>query len=152
MVTQTPGHGKLPGLSTRIDMKARQILFGQGGLINAPSVIVHADTVDAGGTPTTELRPGLVLVRIETGAHKGKFCQYGHASAPGTAGAIKMAVILEHFLEMRDETGTAVDKPAMALIGGLFDESKIIYVSADADVKAAMKAALKLCLIVPAVA
>ena len=152
MVSQIPGHGGLPGLSTRVDTKSRQILLGQAGLINAPSVIIHADTVDAGGTPTTELRPGLVLVRIETGAHKGKYCQYGHASAPASAATIKHAVILEHFLEMRDDTGTAVDKPAMALIGGLFDESKLIYVSADADVKAAMKAALKLCLIVPAVA
>ena len=152
MVNQTPGDFGLPGLSTLQTGKSRQFLFGLGGLVKRAGFVVHADTVDAGGTPTTELRPGMVLVRIETGAHKGKFCQYGHAEAPASAAAIKDAVILDHYLEMRDSTGTAVDKQGGGLIGGVVDESKIVFVSVASDVILAMKAALNLVRFVPAVA
>ncbi len=148
---QLSGDFSLPGLTARQTSKSRQFRHVAGGEIVSPGIVIESATVDAGGTPTTELRPGLVLVRIETGGDKGKYCQFGHASSPAN-NEIQHAVILNHYVEMRGADGVVADKQAQGLIGGVVNEAEIIFGTADATAKAGIKDALHLVRFVPAVA
>jgi hypothetical protein len=151
IVTGTPGDFGMPGLSPKLTMKTRKFLLNDKHVEYKNGVVIEKGTVDAGSSPTDLLRPGLILVRVETGANKGKFVQTSHADAP-IAADVKDAVILANYVHTKGPDGTTADRAGLGVIHGMVDEGQIIYVTADATYKANIKAALKLVQFVPALA
>jgi len=121
------GGSLLPGLSTEVVQKQRRYKTIEDHQILIP-IVIHKDTVDnqnAGNT--TELRPGLTLVRIEAaGADQFKWVNPEHASAPLEAAVIE-ACILDEFIEMKDKAGVVKDQQASALVHGVVDDSKLLF-------------------------
>lgn len=121
------GGNLMPGISAEVTQKQRRYKTVEDHQVLTP-IVIHKDTVDnqnAGNT--TELRPGLTLVRIEAGgADQFKFVNPEHASAPVEASVVE-AVILDEFVEMKDKAGAVKDQQASGLIHGFVDESKVLY-------------------------
>jgi hypothetical protein len=152
IVSAVPFDNTLPGMGTKVTMKTRKVLINDKHVEYEAGVVIEKATVDAGSTPTTLLRPGMVLVRVESGANKGKYVQYGHADAPSSAGAVKKSVVLGNYVSTKDQSGTTKDQSAIGNIHGRVDEAQVIYVSSDSSVKAALRAGCPLVEFVPALA
>jgi 2-methylcitrate dehydratase PrpD len=132
------GTDSFPGQGTPVEQKSRIFQRDGGAWQRVEGVKVDSASVDAGNTGnTTKLRPGLVLLKTAG----GKYVPADHADAPAV-GAVTLVGILHHYLDMRDKSLTAVDKPAAVLIAGFVTDAQIIYV--DGSYKATVQAALKL--------
>lgn len=126
----TANSHQLPGVSVKKTQVARRFL-NQEAHIMTKGIIIPSDVVDAGGTPTTKLRPGLVLVKvIAAGANQNKFVQVGHANAPAFAGGNitpGRAVILDDFVNMLDDDAVATERGAKGLVHGWVEDGQIVY-------------------------
>ncbi len=140
IVTNTPGDFGLPGLGPKITMQTRKVLLNDKHVEYEGTVVIDADTVDAGSTPTDLLRPGMLLVRVETGPNAGKYVQFGHTDAPGSAGAVKKTVVLGNFVRMTGNDGNTADRQGIGIIHGRVDEGQIIYSTSDGATKTALRA------------
>jgi len=134
----TLGRDSLPGIMTPVEQAAREFLKDVDAVC-VKGIVIDSASVDAGNSGNTSvLRPGLALVRgAGTG---GKFVPADHGSAP-LYSAVLEAVILNHYVDMRDPSGTAENKSAQGVWFGRVDDAQIIYVG-DANYKTAIKAAL----------
>ena len=119
------GTGGLPGMGPVIQQTSRDFFRSHAWMLKR-GIHLHPGTVDAGSVPTTKLRGGLVLVRVEAGTHKNKFVHPGHADAP-TSGNVVQAVILLEDVNMLNESGAAADKSTWGLYGGYIDEDLIFF-------------------------
>ena len=119
------GTAGLPGYGPTINQTSRDFFRSHDG-IRKRGLHLHSATVDSGSTPTTKLRGGLVLVRVETGTHKGKFVHPGHADAPTSGNVVQAAILLED-VNMLDESGVAQEKSTWGCIGGWVDEDLIFF-------------------------
>ena len=81
---------------------------------------------DSGNTPTTTLRPGLLLGRLNA---SGKFKEYNNSKGDGTEAAV---CILRHEVKVVDSDGNACDAQAVGVIHGYVDASKLIGLDANA--------------------
>ena len=136
------GKNTLPGMSAVEDQESREYrkIFNAGDIYDGIRIAV--DTLDVENAGKTHiLRPGLVLIRVEAGGSAGKYVHATHASVPAHAD-IKDCVVLNEFVNM-NETGASAEKLAHGLVHGVVSESLLLWGTADADDKAAMKAALK---------
>ena len=86
---------------------------------------------DAGNTPQTTLRKGLILGKVTA---TGKYAQYDDLASDGTEVA---ACILADEVNLLDADGNAQDAHATGVIHGVVDESKLIGI--DANGKADLK-------------
>ena len=84
------GTAGLPGYGPKVTQTSRDFFRSHDG-VRKRGLHLHSGTVDAGSSPTTMLRGGLVLVRVETGTHKGKFVHPGHADAPIALGMARIS-------------------------------------------------------------
>lgn len=86
------------------------------------SVKVLATTVDAGSTPTSTLRKGLVLAKISA---TGKYDVYSNLA---TNGLERAKCILDQEMSMLDENGVAEDKWVTVVIPSsiLVDQTQLI--------------------------
>lgn len=137
------GASGLPGMGPTVDGESRTFLKNDTHFAEL-GIRIKSDTVDDtdGHTPTTKLRAGLVLVRVEAaGDHLGKYVEVGNASCPAEAD-IESAVILMGYVNMKGFDGEVEDKLASGLIHGFVDESKVIWGTADAGIIDAIKAVL----------
>lgn len=89
------------------------------------SVTLVSTTVDAGSTPTTVLRPGLVLGRITS---SGKYTQHNPDATDGSQFAV---AVLAEGVSMLDSTGTAADKSVSILDGAVLIAGNMISGSGD---------------------
>ena len=94
-------------------------------------ITIDKDARDAGNTPTTTLRKGLVLGKITA---SGKYAQYDDAASDGTQVAVSL---LADEVNLLDEEGTAQDAHSVGVIHGAVQESKLIGL--DANGKADLK-------------
>ena len=94
-------------------------------------ITIDKDAVDAGSTPTTTLRKGLVLGKITA---SGKYAQYDDNASDGTETA---ACILADEVNLLDEDGNVQDSHSVGVIHGVVDESKLVGI--DANGKADLK-------------
>lgn len=84
------------------------------------NALISGSSIDAGNTPTFELRPGLLLgQQIAT----GKYAQYNPVATDGTEVA---AAILIEGLRMLDFSNQAVDRFYAVLVGGPVQASKVL--------------------------
>lgn len=135
---------QMPGMGPVVEAAVATPFLKDQSFILRRGVIIEAASEDAGNTPVEKLRAGVVLVRIETGADKGKYVPVDHASAP-VAASVLQAGILEKYVDMRkrDGSGDVEDKHGVIVIGGVIDEDEIELV--DANYIEEVKAALPLC-------
>ena len=118
-------------------------LKNESWFVPHPGFSIEKDSEDAGNVgKETTLRPGTVLVRIETGANKGKYVPVDHSDAP-VAASVLQAVILNKAVNMLGKDGAVVDKHGSGIIGGVIDEDALNLV--DATYIEEVKAALPLC-------
>lgn len=139
------GGNLLPGVSAEVVQKQRRYKTHEDHQMVIP-IVIKADTVDnqnAGNT--TELRPGLVLVRVEAGgADQFKWVNPENAAAPLEAAVIE-ACILDEFVEMKDKAGAVKDQQASAVVHGMVDNSKLLFgAGTAAPYIAKLKSVLKL--------
>jgi len=90
-------------------------------------ITVDNSARDSGNTPTTTLRPGLVMGKITA---SGKYAQYDDIAADGTEDAVG---ILKDQVKVVDSDGNASDAAAVIVIHGRVDESALIGVDAAAE-------------------
>lgn len=137
------GANRMPGLSDEVLQESRSFLIDNNH-VKRIGVRIEKDSVDAGHTDKTYvLRPGLVLVRVETGPNAGKYVPPDHNDAPADSD-VEKAVILMEFIDMRkrSDPSDVEDQMASGLIHGFVDDSKIIYV--DANYKTEVQDVLKM--------
>jgi len=91
-----------------------------GDHVVCKSITVASTARDAGATPTTTLRAGLVLGKVTTG---GLYKEYNHSLSDGTEVA---RGILMSELNLYDQYGTIRNKLALMLVHG-FCDSSLIY-------------------------
>ncbi len=137
---ETLGNDMAPGMGAVVTQKSRIYQRDGDKWSRKEGIMIDKDSVDAGNTnDTTNLRPGLVLLK----AASGRYVPADHADAPDAVDVGEdEVVILDHFIDMRDKSGTVVHTPAAGLVAGFVIASQIIY--ADAGYESAVKAALKL--------
>jgi hypothetical protein len=112
----------IPGFQAESVTTENQFLWGSSDelLMQKPAVILSS-SVDAGSTPTTQLRAGLLMGQITS---TGKFKQYDPAA---TDGSQFCAGVLRTNLNMLDTDGTAVDRvvPGGIVVFGFAIKSKL---------------------------
>lgn len=91
-------------------------------------VTISSAARDSGNTPTTTLRPGLIMGMVTA---TGKFKEYDNSDSDGTETAIG---ILKHQVKLLDSDGNACDGIAPIVIGGYVDESELHGLNAAAKV------------------
>ncbi|HEV3027553.1 MAG TPA: hypothetical protein VG457_08275 [Planctomycetota bacterium] len=120
------GRGSLPGQTPRLFQT-------QNNFVKSPDhymtrgALVEASAIDAGNTPTTKLRAGLVLVRVETGANAGQWVQLGHADDPGVGNRLWAIILFEAVNMLSRDMVTTEQKDVLGIVHGRVDNSKIIY-------------------------
>lgn len=136
------GASGLPGMGPTVDGESRTFLKNDTHFAEL-GIRIKSDTVDDtdAHTPTTKLRAGLVLVRVEAGDHTGKYVEVGNTSCPAEAD-IESAVILMGYVNMLGFDGAVEDKVASGLIHGFVVEDNVIFGTADAGIIDAIKAVL----------
>ena len=116
----TDSYGITPGLTTSRESYEAEFRWGsqfQGVFANA---LIDGATVDAGDTPTFELRPGLLLGQVIS---TGKYKAYSPTATDGTE--VAAAVLIEG-LRMLDFSNAAVDRFYAVLVGGPVQATKIL--------------------------
>lgn len=116
----TDSYGLVPGLTTSRETYESEFRWGsqfQGVFVNG---LISGSTIDAGNSPTYELRPGLLLGQQYS---TGKYLQYSPSATDGTEVA---AAILIEALRTQNFDGTYADRFYALLVGGPVQASKII--------------------------
>jgi hypothetical protein len=137
------GEDARPGMGPVVVQTAALVLKNESWFITR-GVVIPSDAEDAGNTPVTKLRAGLVLVRVEAGGdNQGKYVPVDHDDAP-VHGAVAHAAILMKPVNMIGRDGSTVEEmSAPALIAGWIDEDHVIIV--DEDYRDDVKRVLPLC-------
>jgi len=119
-----------PGVETKSVTPRTFLLDTDHKIAKAVTVVSTArDNYEEDGstahTPTTTLRPGLVLGKITA---TGLYAQYDDGASDGTETA---AGILVEEVNLLDANNTAQDTPGVILIHGFVDESKLFGIDAN---------------------
>lgn len=109
-----PTAGAMPGIgSTLTTAPERVITFGPPSWqLDINNRVIDSTAVDAGNTPTTELRAGLVLAKKTS---DGNMYQWDATAVDGTEKAI---AILRRGISMLNLSGVVEDKTAYMLLAG----------------------------------
>jgi hypothetical protein len=138
----TVGNDGLPKMGSTIEGEAR-VYANDDVHKQLKGVRVEKDSDDDLNTGKTySLRPGLVLLRAIAGV-TGKWVDESHPNAPADGDIVECG-ILDHYLDMRDDTAAArEDKVANVMVHGRVLTSQVIFGNANAARIAAIKAAMK---------
>lgn len=110
----------LPGIQAAQETFEQAFGWGQYGLRIFAAGYIDKNAVDAGNSPTWELRPGLVLGKITA---TGKWTNY---SATATDGSQVAAAILTGSIRMQDLQGTNQDRFYGIMVGGPVQGAKLL--------------------------
>jgi len=124
MSSGATGGFAVPGFQDARETVERSILWGQAGNERPPAIlfraVIDSATVDSGSTPTTDLRPGLVLAQLSDGS----FTNYDPTSATAEQ---RVAVAINALgLRMTDIDANAVDRFCTVLVGGAVKAGQLI--------------------------
>lgn len=114
--------GMQPGIQTAVETAERQPWWGRHEQQLRKGVTISSAAVDAGNTPTTILRAGLILAQLNSG---GKWVAWDPNSGADT-GAETARGVLEFDLDMLNPSGTAVDRDVPILVGGLLKATSLL--------------------------
>ena len=107
------------GLGTESEVTPRTFLLNEEHVI-LMGIVVVSTARDSGNSPTTTLRPGLVLGKITA---TGKYGQYDNSAADGSEVATG---VLYDQVKVIDADANATDAAAIMVIHGYVDESQLI--------------------------
>jgi len=124
------GRDALPGITARVDQVANNFLKNADHRMTR-GITIDKDVVDSGNTPTTKLRAGLALVRVESGANKNKYVQVGHADDPGVGSRLYAVLLMKPVNMVGRDGSTTEDKSGEGLFHGAVDEEKVIFGTAN---------------------
>ena len=120
------------GMDAEQENQPSNFLMDGGKLGHAVGVIIDSTARDAGSTPTTSLRAGLVLGRVTV---TGRWKEYDDGDSDGTN--VARGVLLED-VSLLNKAGTAVNVASAMHFGGFYDQD-LLY-GLDANGKADLKA------------
>ena len=128
MTTVGPAFGA-PGIGSDLTTIEKQIFWGGDASKVATwfNGVILSSTTDDNNTPTTVLRPGLVLGRITS---TGKFAAYDPTATNGAEIAI---AVLAHELRMTDFNAVAGDRVMAVCVAGNIRGNKLIESGATSD-------------------
>lgn len=115
--------GGLPGIRAVVESVESEVVFLNDYPYKKAPIMLAAGTVDAGSTPTTSLRAGLVLGRV---ASTGYYTQWSPTATDGSQKA--MAVLIDP-INMLGTAGSATVKLWNALFSGMLKTSKLLVPS-----------------------
>lgn len=105
--------GALPGTGSTTETAEKAIVWGPEALrIDFNNLVIDSTAVDAGNTPTTELRSGLLLGKKTS---DGNLYQWNHDASDGTE---IIAGVLFRDISMLAADGTVEDKQGFVLLAG----------------------------------
>lgn len=114
-----PAYGQQPGVGTLVQTGQTAVVAGRDSDNLRATVAIAAATVDAGASPTTNLRAGLVLGRITaTGL-------YTHWSPAATDGSEVALLVLAEEMSTLDATGTAAIKEAHVWVKAILQAAQL---------------------------
>lgn len=113
-------YGRVPGFSSAAETYESVVSWGKEGLAVVIGAIINGTARDAGNTPTTVLRPGLLLGQITS---SGELKEYNPA---GTDGSEQVYGILLSGFRMQDLDANNVNRFVWVLVGGPVQASKLI--------------------------
>lgn len=102
----------MPGMGSPSESTENEFLWGNRESMKYESGVIVSTTTDAGGTPTTNLRPGLLMAKV-TASNK-----WGRYDPAATDGREVAQGILRFGVNMLDTGGTAADKAGVFIIAG----------------------------------
>jgi hypothetical protein len=123
----------IPGLGASASNAPSEFRLCLHGSDTDVGITVSAAAVDAGNTPVTTLRKGLVLGRI---AESGTYKEYDPEAEDGSETAALILVDEVDLLQDAVDGATPRDQLATGMQHGVVDESKLI--GCDAAAKAAL--------------
>ena len=124
-MTALPTMGAMPGFSTLAQTIEAAVTWGgdRAPFLEQEGIPLHSSTVDAGNTPTTYLRPGLILGKATSGTAAGLLKAY---SASATDGSQVPFGVLLRGISMLDLNGVAENKYGKILVGGPVKSNQLI--------------------------
>lgn len=122
-------HG-LPGISTKQESIERQVWFGRWEhQLQDPFPKIGSAAVDAGSTPTTALRAGLVMAKKDS---DGLWYEYDPNQTDGREFA---QGVLAHSLSMLGPTGAVENKSGVVMVGGMLLAAQLVGLDANARIQ-----------------
>ena len=120
MTTLLGGWG-VPGVGSALETTEQEILWGgqANNIAIWKSAIIEGATRDAGASPTTILRPGLLLGQLDSNS---KFTDYDPDAVDGSE---KATAILGNELRAQDFNATDADRVFRVLVAGPVKASRI---------------------------
>ena len=112
----------MPGIDAKLSGEAYDLIWGPRELTVFTRGRVSSAAADAGNTPTTALRGGLLMARR---TDTGEFVAYSATGANGV-GSDRPSAILAQGLNTLDGSGTAVDKMALMIVSGLIKTDAVV--------------------------
>lgn len=119
-----PAYGQQPGMGAAVFTGQTSVVTGRVDLALRGTVIMVSTAVDAGSSPTSVLRAGLVLGKITA---SGKYKQHDPTATDGSEVAV--AVLAEEMSTL-DYAGVAADKEAHVFLTGILIASVLPNLSA----------------------
>ena len=116
----TDSYAMTPGLTAARETYENEFRWGPHGQGVFTNGLIDGNSTDSGSSPTTVLRPGLLLGQVTS---TGKYKQYSPTATDGTE--VATGVLLES-LRMTDFSGTAIDRLYAVLVGGPVQASKLL--------------------------
>lgn len=116
----TDAYGMFPGHSTTRETYESEFRWGQHAQGLFANGIISGAARDTGNSPTTELRPGLLLGQITA---SGKYVAYSPTAVDGSE--VAAAVLIEG-LRTQSFEGTDQDRFYAVLVGGPVQASKLL--------------------------
>ena len=111
------GYRPSPGTSSEVTNTPTAFLKNDHAI--EIGITIDQNARDAGNTPTTTLRSGLVLGKVTS---SGRFKQYGDTNSDGSEVAI---CVLKHEVRVIDSDGTACDAVGVGVVHGYVDASEL---------------------------
>ena len=117
----------MPGFATPRVISATDTpaVFMLDNAYHVAEVTIVSTAVDAGSSPTTQLRAGLALGKITTG---GKYVQYIDAASDGS-GVFKGFLL--HPVNMKEPDGVVHDQTGIIAISGYVNEALVYGLDAN---------------------
>ena len=119
----------VPGIGAGSSNSPSEFRLSLHGIDTDVGITIDAAAVDAGNTPTTTLRKGLVLGKVTA---TGKYKQYDPNATDGTETAALILVDEVDMLQDSTDGSTTRDQLATGMQHGVVDESKLVGVDAAA--------------------
>ena len=103
----------VPGMGTAVESTENSFLWGPNTWYLLKGIVVSSAAVDAGSSPTTDLRPGLVLGKVTS---SGEYVAYSATATDGSE--VAEGVLFQGIRTIDPLSGSASDRLAQMVVGG----------------------------------